>query len=135
MKKLGTPIGAGPGSARLKVGSAGVGAPSGSRLAFLSLPAWSPSPSLAEPSAALTEPATSFFEPSTFDLALCLASSEDFAASFPAGAGTPDDGAGACGSDCGAAGAGWSDGGGGGGGAGSVGTSETDTIGVVTPGI
>src|SRR3954451_22354242 len=65
MKKFGTPIGAGPGRARLKVGSAAVGAPSGWRGLSLS--------TFAVPGASLTAPATLSLEPSTLSLALRLA--------------------------------------------------------------
>src|SRR3954447_25299249 len=127
MKKFGTPIGAGPGSASEKVGSAAVGAPSGLCLApFL--------PTSAAPVAALTAPATSSLEPLTFSLALCLASPVAFLA---ASSGLAAAAVGAVGAAAGAGycGAGWSP-------LGVVsvvvvagGTSETETMGGVIPGI
>jgi len=59
MKKFGTPIGAGPGKASVKVGSAGVGAPPGVRVRALA--------TSAAPVALPRAPATAFCEP----LALC----------------------------------------------------------------
>src|SRR3954465_14786571 len=131
MKKFGTPIGAGPGRARLKVGSAAVGAPPGVR-GFLS--------TLAAPVASLTAPATASLEPSTLSLALRLALpvvswADCCGESFVevAGVGAFGFWAGSC-----AGGAGWlpdplSAGGGGAGGVG--GAAEAEGIGVVIPGI
>src|SRR4051794_39647476 len=130
MKKFGTPIGAGPGRARLKVGSAAVGAPPGVR-GFLS--------TLAAPVASLTAPATASLEPSTLSLALRLAlpvvSWADCCGELSvevAGAGAFGFWAGSC-----AGGAGWlpEPPSGGGGVVGVGGTSETEAIGVVIPGI
>src|SRR3954447_19214043 len=64
MKKFGTPIGAGPGRAGLKVRPAAVGAPSGLREVLSTF---------AVPVASLTAPATLSLEPSTLSLALRLA--------------------------------------------------------------
>src|SRR3954452_11749344 len=131
MKKFGTPIGAGPGRARLKVGSAAVGAPSGWRVLPLS--------TLAEPVASLTAPATWSLAPSTLSLALRLAWPVVFWADCcgelvdgAAGWGAAGFWAGSCAGGAGSLLGPVSEGGGV---AGACGTSETEAIGVVMPGI